>query len=85
VAQAAGSFGSPAAIDVTFAPLMVLSSINLPSGYAWVTPGTAVGNVGDGKTFAATFTDPSGNYTTASGNITVNVKMKRKPCTYKPV
>ena len=80
VAKAAGSFGSPAAISATYAPALTLASLNskLPAGYAWVTPATSL-SAGDGQVFAATYTDPSGNYSAANGNITVHVAKAAAP------
>lgn len=53
-----------------------LKDVSLPSGWAWDTPDTSVGNVGD-KTFAATYTkDNSGNYNTVQKNLTVKVAKK---------
>ncbi|MDR1292533.1 MAG: InlB B-repeat-containing protein [Clostridiales Family XIII bacterium] len=74
VNPAAGSFGAPAAINTTYASGMTLADLNdrLASGYAWLAPETAL-FTGSGQTFAATYTDPSGNYTPTSGDITVNV------------
>ena len=48
-----------------------LKDVPLPKGWAWDTPDTSVGNVGE-KTFAATYTeDNSGNYNTVQKNLTV--------------
>jgi len=53
-----------------------LKDVSLPSGWAWDTPDTSVGNVGD-KTFAATYTkDNSGNYNPVQKNLTVKVAKK---------
>ena len=53
-----------------------LKDVPLPSGWAWDTPDTSVGNVGE-KTFAATYTeDNSGNYNTVQKNLTVKVAKK---------
>ena len=75
IGQADGSFGSPAALNTTYTEALTLAALNsqLPTGYAWVTPSAPIPNAGNGQSFAATYTDPSGNFTTASGNITVNV------------
>jgi hypothetical protein len=73
IAKAAGIFGSPATLSATYSPTLKLSDLPaLPANYAWNTP-TTVLSAGNGQTFAATFTDPSGNYEAATGNITVNV------------
>ena len=50
-----------------------LSVITLPDGYAFVDPATVADVVGNGKTFPATYTDPSGNYESVTGTIMVNV------------
>jgi hypothetical protein len=74
VAKAAGIFAAPAAINTTYTPALTLAALNaqLGSGYAWVNPPTTL-NAGNNQTFAATYTDPSGNYEIAPGAITVNV------------
>jgi hypothetical protein len=72
VAKAAGVFGSPAAVSTTYTPTLTLANISLPANYAWTTSATAL-NAGNSQTFAATYTDPSGNYNSATGNIIVNV------------
>jgi hypothetical protein len=74
VAKAAGTFAAHAAIHTTYAPTLTLAGLNaqLQNGYAWVTPSTTL-NAGNNQPFAATYTDPSGNYEAATGAITVNV------------
>ena len=72
VAKAAGSFVALAAYDLIYAASLTLANITLPAGYAWVAPTTSL-SIGNGQSFAATYTNPSGNYNTATGNITVNV------------
>ena len=53
-----------------------LKDVPLPKGWAWDTPDTSVGNVGE-KTFAATYTeDNSGNYNTVQKDLTVKVTKK---------
>lgn len=53
-----------------------LKDVPLPKGWAWDTPDTSVGNVGE-KTFAATYTeDNSGNYNAVQKNLTVKVAKK---------
>ena len=53
-----------------------LKDVALPSGWAWDTPGTFVGNVGK-HTFAATYTkDNSGNYNPVQKSLTVKVMKK---------
>ena len=73
VSKAAGSFGTPSAINTTYTPTLTLADISLPAGYAWNAPATAITAAGNGQTFAATYTHASGNYTAATGSITVNV------------
>lgn len=54
----------------------ILKDVPLPKGWAWDTPDSSVGNVGE-KTFAATYTeDNSGNYNTVQKNLTVKVAKK---------
>lgn len=74
VEKGVGSFGSPSPINTTYIKGLTLERLNgeLPVGYAWDSP-TAALSAGDGQTFPATFSDLSGNYEAASGNITVNV------------
>ena len=56
-----------------------LKDVSLPKGWAWDTPDSSVGNVGE-KTFAATYTkDNSGNYNPVQQNLTVKVS----PASYK--
>ena len=53
-----------------------LKDVSLPKGWAWDTPDTFVGNVGE-KTFDATYTeDNSGNYNPVQKNLTVKVAKK---------
>ena len=53
-----------------------LKDVSLPKGWAWDTPDSSVGNVGE-KPFAATYTeDNSGNYNTVQKNLTVKVAKK---------
>jgi len=53
-----------------------LKDVPLPKGWAWDTPDTSVGNVGE-KTFAATYTeDNSGNYNTVQKDLAVKVAKK---------
>jgi hypothetical protein len=70
--KAAGNFTEIPAIDTTYTPTLKLSDLTLPSGYAWVTPTTLL-NAGNNKKYAATYTSLSGNYTVATGDVTVNV------------
>jgi len=72
VAKATGTF-TPATISATYETGLTLAKLTLADGYVWnVEPTTAL-NAGAGQTFAATYTNPNGNYTSATGNITVNV------------
>ena len=73
VNKAVGTFDAHDAINKIYSPGLTLSSITLPAGYAWVTPSTSL-NAGNNQSFTATYTDPSGNYETATGTITVNVE-----------
>ena len=53
-----------------------LKDVPLPKGWAWDTPDSSVGNVGE-KTFAATYTeDNSGNYNTVQKDLAVKVAKK---------
>ena len=53
-----------------------LKDVPLPKGWAWDTPDSSVGNVGE-KAFAATYTeDNSGNYNPVQKNLTVKVAKK---------
>jgi hypothetical protein len=72
VNKAPGNFGTPAAINETYAPGLTLGSIAPPTGYTWVNPSIIL-SAGHDQTFAAIYTDPNGNYEAASGTITVNV------------
>ena len=67
-------FTAHAAINTTYTATLTLADLNaqLQSGYAWVTPSTSL-NAGNGQSFAATYTNPDGNYGAATGAITVNV------------
>ena|GEM_PF-6894364 len=72
ISQATGIFGNPAAINTTYTPTLTLSDLPPPAGYTWNTPGTTL-SAGNNQSFAATYTDTSGNYLPVTGNITVNV------------
>ena len=53
-----------------------LKDVSLPKGWAWDTPDSSVGNVGE-KPFAATYTeDNSGNYNTVQKDLAVKVAKK---------
>ncbi|GBU24614.1 hypothetical protein R83H12_01248 [Fibrobacteria bacterium R8-3-H12] len=72
VNKAAGTFGTPDAVSATYTPTLKLSDLTLLAGYAWDAPTTPL-SAGDYQTFAATYTDTSGNYNAANGTIRVNV------------
>jgi len=72
IAKKAGTFGDPSALNTTYSPTLTLDNLALPAGYSWNTP-TTILSAGNNQSFAATFTDPSGNYTAVSGSIVVNV------------
>lgn len=74
VAKGEGSFAPTSPINASYTENMTLASLNaeLAAGYAWETPSTLL-SAGDGQSFPAKFTDLSGNYEAASGNITINV------------
>ena len=73
VVKAPGVFGTPSALNTTYTPTLTLANVTPPTGYAWVTPATTLDVSKSGQTFPATYTDPSGNYNPATGNITVNI------------
>jgi hypothetical protein len=81
VAKATGTFGSPAAVSTTYTPTLKINDVSLPANYAWVAPTTAL-TAGNNQAFAAIYTDPSGNYTAATGNITVNVAKATPTATF---
>jgi hypothetical protein len=74
VNKAPGTFGTPTAVNATYTATLTLASLNsqLANGYAWVAPSTSL-NAGNNQSFAATYTDSSGNFEAATGTITVNV------------
>jgi len=72
VAKATGTFATPEAINTTYTPTLTLEDLTPPANYAWDTPATSL-SAGNGQKFPAKYTDPSGNYTPATGEITVNV------------
>ena len=71
--KADGTFAGIEPIDTTFTHTLTLADLTLPTGYAWVNGATSL-NAGQNQVFAATFTDPSGDFHTANGSITVNVE-----------
>lgn len=78
VAKAAGTFPTLTARNATYTPTLTLSNITLPAGYAWKVPVTAL-NAGNGQSYPAIYTDPSGNYLPAEGSIPVNVAKAPAP------
>jgi hypothetical protein len=72
VEKATVAFDTPTALNATYSTTLKLSDLTLPTGYAWETPATSL-NAGDGQRFTATYTDPSGNYNSTSGPVTVNI------------
>ena len=79
VAKATGIFGTPAAVNTTYTPTLKLGDLTLPEGYVFNAPTTALSVANSGQRFAATFTDPSGNYNPATGEIVVNVAKATAP------
>jgi len=71
VAKAAGTWVSTSAVNTSYTPTLTLGDVTLPDGYAFTAPATKL-NAGS-QYFAATYTNPSGNYEPANGNITVSV------------
>lgn len=84
IAKAAGSFPAAAAISATYEPGLTLSKLALPAGYAWAVSSAAL-NAGIGQSFAATYTDASGNYLPAPGSITVHIAKAAAPALVWPV
>jgi len=72
VNKAVGSFAAVSAINATHTAALTLSDLALPDGYVWDAP-TTVLSAGNDQSFAVTYTHASGNYTAATGQITVNV------------
>jgi len=71
VSQASGTFVTPEAISASYTPALTLETLPL-ANYTWNAPSTPLA-AGDDQKFPAIYTDPSGNYTSATGEITVNV------------
>jgi len=67
-----GTFEPVPEINVTYTPGLTLNDIALPTGCAWADTAELL-SAGNGYVFAAVYTDSSGNYTTAAGEVTVNV------------
>jgi len=72
VAKGTGTFINIEARSATYTTTLKLSNVSLPANYVWNAPATAL-SAGNEQSFAATYTDPSGNYNPVSGTITVNV------------
>lgn len=72
VNKAVGVWVSIATVNTTYSPTLTLGDITLPVGYAFTMPTTNL-NAGNSQSFAATYTNPNGNYEVANGNITLNV------------
>jgi uncharacterized repeat protein (TIGR02543 family) len=74
IRQAPGTFPPLTPLSGTYSPSLTLADIELPQDYAWSTGvlNTPL-NAGQNQSFPATYTCPSGNYTPANGNLTVNV------------
>jgi len=72
ITQAEGVFPSPTpVINAAYTVGTKLANISLPDGYAWAEPEAAV-TAGANQQIAATYTDPSKNYTAANGFVTLN-------------
>ena len=68
---------TPTGLTATYG--QTLANVKLPAGWAWDSPNTSVGDVGE-KEFSATYTkDNSGNYNEVKQNLTVKVN----PAPYK--
>jgi len=72
IQKAAGTFVASSAVNANYTSTLKLNNLTLPTNYAWAAPATAL-KVGNNQSFAAVYTDPSGNYLGATGNIVVNV------------
>jgi len=70
--KAAGIFGNPSAVNITYTSALTLADVLLTTGYSWNTPTLSL-NAGNGQSFPATYINPNGNYESVSGNIIVNV------------
>ncbi|GHT14432.1 hypothetical protein AGMMS4956_12230 [Bacteroidia bacterium] len=73
IAKARSTFERPEALSTTYTPTLTLGSLLLPAGYAFVEGATSLSVADSGYFFAATYTNPNGNYTVAWGNIKVNI------------
>ena len=70
--KADGVFHSISEINTIYTENMTLSNVVLPNYYTWINP-AAILHAGNNQIFSAVYTDPSGNYAGAGGNITINV------------
>ena len=73
IEKAAGTFIAPAALNITYAENLTLADLTPPANYVWKDSTTAISATGGGQAFQATYTEASGNYESADGDITVNV------------
>ena len=73
VKQLQGYFEPLSVFRVVYSPTLTLANVILPEGYKWNSPGASL-KPGNNQIFAATYTDPSGNHTTVSGTLQVNVR-----------
>ena len=72
ITKAIGVFPVPKIINVIYVIGMTLADVELPEGYVWVNIATDL-NIGNDQQYPANYTDISGNFETALGDITVNV------------
>ena len=77
VAKAPGVFVTPPALNTTYTPMLTLADVTPPANYEWNDPTTPlwIGN----NQIHALYTDPSGNYYDAFGQLTVNVAKAPAP------
>ncbi len=68
---AARPFVRPEAAKAVYSSGLKLGAVLLPEGYAWADKETELEITDDGRSFAATYDDPNGNYETAFGVISV--------------
>jgi len=73
ITKAAGTFVTPGSLSVVYSTGLTLADVSLSADYVWSVPTTTALSAGDDQSFAAVYTDPSGNYTSETGSITVNV------------
>ena len=72
VSQAPGIFINIPDIYVTYTPAFTLEGIALPDHYRWYSP-LIQPNAGNNQKFPAVYEDPSGNYSSVRGEVTVHV------------